>query len=700
MDENKKREKHISLGRFFAAIERSVAASTGETRLRGLCLAAVAFLLGHSALPFDTYPLGLALMCAATNGIFYITAGLVACAFTLPLPPALWLSVVAGTLVVRFLVRILLDKPSPEGSLFGEALSLRMACACIAVFATNLYAIIVGGLRYYDLFGALFSLVVTPIAVFLLAGLFENGYGRLLSKEAEASLRWIAQASLCAALCYSLASRSFYGISLAPILAFLVTLTTCRRLGLGRSLIMALATGLVISPATAASLVVAAFTAFCIFDLSPLLAAAVGAIGGTVCGTMILGAEAVGEVFLPLLCGVAIYGTFQKLWHTPQQQETAPAPSPEALLLAQKAKELEDMASAFDRLSGALVTHSRRQKRPSADRMRLLCDDCFDKTCPTCPRKKDCWEAEYEGTLAALDSLASHLAENGTVLADHPALARCPSAEPLAARLRDSVSGLYEGNLAVDHAESFAEGYAVISVLLRELSAPPQQNTVTAATATLTARIGASFHAGEEVCGDVISHFYDRSHQRIYALLCDGMGRGREAAFTAELASLFLRRLLPSGICPDTAMTILDHFLRRGNNGGGIESSTTVDLLILDLSDGTAEFYKCGAAPTYIKRNSNIFCLSAATAPLGILSSAEAKRMTFQLYPGDILLMASDGIGGGEKECVWLLEHLNSANIDDPEGMAEALVKKARQQGGTDDLSAMVLCIDDLSKKA
>ncbi|MBR6530299.1 MAG: SpoIIE family protein phosphatase, partial [Clostridia bacterium] len=212
---------------------------------------------------------------------------------------------------------------------------------------------------------------------------------------------------------------------------------------------------------------------------------------------------------------------------------------------------------------------------------------------------------------------------------------------------------------------------------------------------TLSVTHGSCLSAKEGVCGDVISVFSDEENGYLYALLDDGMGAGPEAATAAQLGSLFLRRLLPAGVSPETALRMLGQFLRLGHNTRGIEVSTTVDLLSVDLMAGRASFLKSGAAPTYVKRGKNIFYLDSKTAPVGILKEIDAKQIEFDLRPGDLIVMVSDGITDGEKECARLLELLDRTDSEDPTRLAEDIVARAAAAEDHDDLSAIVLRIEE-----
>ena len=139
---------------------------------------------------------------------------------------------------------------------------------------------------------------------------------------------------------------------------------------------------------------------------------------------------------------------------------------------------------------------------------------------------------------------------------------------------------------------------------------------------------------------------------------------------------------------------MLNRFLRQGRNGGDVESSTTVDLLSVDLLLGHACFLKSGSAPTYVKRGKNIIYVDAKTAPVGILREIDAKQIDFDLKVGDVIVMVSDGVTGGENECLWLLNLLDATEETDPTALARQIVDRAARESEPDDLSAIVLRVD------
>jgi len=224
-------------------------------------------------------------------------------------------------------------------------------------------------------------------------------------------------------------------------------------------------------------------------------------------------------------------------------------------------------------------------------------------------------------------------------------------------------------------------------VTMRVASRP--RYTVRRAVRTMAAQGG--------VCGDT-ANVFETERDYTYALISDGMGSGQEAAFTSGLCSLFLEKMLMAGNHTDTAIRMLNSMIRQKGGGIQMECSATVDLLELDLLTGKAVFLKSGASPTYVRRDDALFKLHAQTAPIGILRSVDAQKITYDVLPGDVIIMVSDGIGAEEsgnenapEDCLWLLDLLADGWQNDLNLMAETILTRARKEGSRDDLSVILI---------
>ena len=198
---------------------------------------------------------------------------------------------------------------------------------------------------------------------------------------------------------------------------------------------------------------------------------------------------------------------------------------------------------------------------------------------------------------------------------------------------------------------------------------------------------------GEETyCGDTVNTFRS-SEGGLYALISDGMGAGKEAALTSETCGVFLQRLLGVGYSCDTALRMLNAYLRNRGSGSLHECSATVDLMEMNPFSGRAYFYKSGAAPTYVYRSGSLLKLRSHTLPVGIIRDPDTRRIEFELQEEDLVVMVSDGVTQGKEECPWLFDLLRSQGSEDVERLADRIAHYARSEGSSDDISVLVMRI-------
>lgn len=144
---------------------------------------------------------------------------------------------------------------------------------------------------------------------------------------------------------------------------------------------------------------------------------------------------------------------------------------------------------------------------------------------------------------------------------------------------------------------------------------------------------------GETVSGDTVS-FFRSDDSYFYALIADGMGSGRDASMTSKLTSVFVEKLLSGGAGKGATIELLNNLLMTNNR----ECFSGVDLLEIDLIKKKASFVKAGAAPAYLLRSTKLFKVSSDTPPCGIIEGFCAENTSFEIMPGDIIIMMSDGI--------------------------------------------------------
>ena len=230
--------------------------------------------------------------------------------------------------------------------------------------------------------------------------------------------------------------------------------------------------------------------------------------------------------------------------------------------------------------------------------------------------------------------------------------------------------------------------YAQLSELLTATAAGLEA-AAPAMAAGSPCRVGAALRPkeGEAVCGDTVASF--RTDQGLWCLLlADGMGSGEAARKESALVCRLLQQFLEAGVAPEAALKTLNSAMTlRGADSGAF---TTVDLCVYDPGTQEAAFYKCGAAPSYIKRGGVVRRVTGASLPVGLQGPPPDVTKT-PLPPGSFAVLVSDGVADQEKD-EWMLNLLAGWSGDDPQDLAGLiLAESVRRECLRDDCGVQVL---------
>ena len=824
---------------------------------RGALLALVAASFCRVPLLFSVNPLGIALLCSAKTGVGWILVGLLfgwlgaADEAWMSGNNRLFVAGVAAALLLRLLIGLVLiqrteekqrniislavsyiKRPigkmsyiltlhggghsSPEQTstppqdtalppLFGEPLRYRVMVALLAAIVPSVGGSIVGGYAYYDLYGALTYLLLTPALVPLFSGVWHDvrqGLGKQVGYlSGLAALFFFA--------CYCTRSVSLVGVSLVLTVTSALALWVVSRHGVLAGGIVALLGGLSLDircvPMLATMVVVYAL-------MQPLLrgvASGAAVLVGLLVAMLTGGVTFLWQTMPSLLVGTLIFSVACRVRDayvgekgkaaSPQKPSPSSVDETEQQLLCEQGRNeaictrISATAGAFGSLAEIFHALDEARGHPDAVTLRRMMDEIFDEHCPRCLYRSLCWTDEYSATAAGVRAMSRQLAAKpeASVVDKLPEALRrrCPCLVGMMEELNIRIKRkLLEQQSGVG-SEQFARSYDSISHLLRDLlhedngsaeeefrlrveqsravserlakeGITPRQVCVLGerrlrvrmtgiSPAALTVPreqlrqmlgeiCGVAFDrirydgsgegclslvalptlqadyahlcssademwmtdeggkaGGRRPCGDSLRVF-EREDGMLYVLLCDGMGSGRSAALTSGPSAVFLERVLSAGVSAETALRMLNHYLR--SRAPAEECSTPVDLLAFDLYTGKARFIKSGAAPSVVVRDGRIFHLASHTVPLGILQAVDAQVIPFEFKEGDLVLLMSDGISdvddmkGGDDG--WLGELLSTQHAQrEPEAVVSTLIAAARSHGSHDDASAVCLRI-------
>lgn len=203
---------------------------------------------------------------------------------------------------------------------------------------------------------------------------------------------------------------------------------------------------------------------------------------------------------------------------------------------------------------------------------------------------------------------------------------------------------------------------------------------------------------GERISGDNFSVLFSDDGQ-MTASLSDGMGTGIRANKESEMIIELLERFLEAGFCKETALGMMNATLVMNDQNGRY---STVDVVSVDLHDGSCEFVKLGASYTFIKREHVVETIQMETMPIGLFQKQQLVKTERKLEDGDYIIMVSDGVLAPipEEEQVKVMENLLlEMEQVNPKDMANAIMEKMLRECGCDPKDDMTVLVFGVWKK-
>ncbi len=159
--------------------------------------------------------------------------------------------------------------------------------------------------------------------------------------------------------------------------------------------------------------------------------------------------------------------------------------------------------------------------------------------------------------------------------------------------------------------------------------------------------------------------------------ISDGMGNGQRAFQESSAALDVLKHLLQSGLDQKMAVRSVNSVLMLRSDD---EMYATLDLACFDLNCGIVTILKNGSAPGFIKRGSELITISSTNLPLGIVPEIDVDVIRFQLIPGDLFILMSDG---ADDALGWMIDKdrylrrlMAELPSEDPQQTAEWLMER------------------------
>ncbi len=275
------------------------------------------------------------------------------------------------------------------------------------------------------------------------------------------------------------------------------------------------------------------------------------------------------------------------------------------------------------------------------------------------------------------------------------------------------IISLDEGNVEIEMIHQFNKGYdecrkivaPLLSQILGENIAVTSEaylhegegtSTVSFASAKeYEVNTGAAGAAkGGELCsGDSLS-MMELGNGTFAVAISDGMGNGERASTESKMALNILHHLLQTGMDEKLAIKSVNSILLLRSSD---EMFATIDVALIDLYTAKTTFVKIGSTPSFIKRGSEVIVIATNNLPVGIIKEIDIDLVAIQLYPGDTLIMMTDGIydapGYTVNKELWMKRLIQEINTHQPQEIADCLLEMIiRYHGGEihDDMTVVV----------
>jgi len=190
---------------------------------------------------------------------------------------------------------------------------------------------------------------------------------------------------------------------------------------------------------------------------------------------------------------------------------------------------------------------------------------------------------------------------------------------------------------------------------------------------------------GSDACGDTKS-VTRLGGDRIMIALSDGMGSGEEANRGSSAAISLVENFYRAGVDERVVLPLINRLLTIRNDG----SFQTLDMCVVNLRTGEADFIKLSAPESVILRKKGCEVVEGGSLPLGILREVRPVITRKKLASGDVVVLATDGVTDaiGVEGVVRVAE---TGRTNNPQSVADNIVRDAAYVSAADDQTVIAL---------
>ena len=209
----------------------------------------------------------------------------------------------------------------------------------------------------------------------------------------------------------------------------------------------------------------------------------------------------------------------------------------------------------------------------------------------------------------------------------------------------------------------------------------------TAPTYDMAVGIASAIKGGNTTSGDTHS-LTKLGGEKFMLAICDGMGSGEKAHRKSETSINIIENFYKAGYDDQTILSSVNNLLNLDGNN----VFSALDVSVVDLKNGEADFIKQGATVGFIKGVGGVSKIESNSLPLGVLDGVTPRVTKTVLSPEDYVVMLSDGVVDslGEEGVVEFLQNTSAKGAQEMADNLLTCAKKAQKNYPQDDMTVLV----------
>lgn len=174
--------------------------------------------------------------------------------------------------------------------------------------------------------------------------------------------------------------------------------------------------------------------------------------------------------------------------------------------------------------------------------------------------------------------------------------------------------------------------------------------------------------------------------------ICDGMGSGERAGEKAETAIGLIENFYKAGFESDLVLSSVNKLLNLERD----DIFSSIDVCVVDLKNGLADFIKMGSATSYIRGREGCKIVECSSLPVGVLDNAKALTQKVVLQDKDYIILCSDGVNDAFESDNHFKDFLLTIKEQNPQEQADIILQSALSKNNgyaVDDMTVLVVKI-------